>query len=106
MSTIEQELSSFASSAEIDDLNVSNVLSVLSRLDDPPPGRDELEQGLHFIALLFARGFIAVDSPYARGAPWLEQGEAALRRIRREWEALGGREPTFLDLCWFRLPQR
>jgi hypothetical protein len=105
MSTIEEEIVRFAVSAESDDLHVGNVRSALHRLGTPPPGRNEIEQSLYFIARLFERGFIAVDGPFPAGTPWPEQGEAALRRIRREWEALD-HAPSFADLCWFRLPQR
>ncbi len=101
---MQAELSCFAASAETDDLHVGNVLSALDRLGAPPPGRNEMEQSLHFIARLFDRGFIAVDGPFPAGVPWPEQGGAALRRIRREWAALN-QPPSFADLCWFHLPK-
>lgn len=103
MSTLNEALSRLAVSAQVDDLSVPIVLSAMHRLQVPPPGRNDMERASHFIRRMFDRGFIAVDSPYAGDAPWPEQGEAALRRLRREWEALD-HEPTFADLCWFRLP--
>lgn len=90
-------------SADSDDLHVGNALPALDRLDEPPPGRNEMEQSLHFIALLFDRGFIAVDGPYPAGVPWPEPGEAALRRLRRESETLD-HTPSSAAPCWFRLP--
>ncbi len=105
MPTLSRALAQLSVSATIDDVSVPIVQGAARRLSTPPPGSDEIERVLNFVAHMLRRGFIAVDNPYAGGTPWPEQGKAALCRLHREWEALEGREPTFLDLCWFRLPQ-
>lgn len=103
MSTIPEELSHLAVSAETDDVSFPMVINALVRLDDPPPGQNDTERMLHFVGLMLDKGFIPVSSPYSDppSAPWPEQGKAAvLQRLRREWEALD-HDVTFLDLCWF-----
>lgn len=104
MLKIEEALHQLVRSAEIDDVSVPIVQGTVRDLQTVPPGHNEIERVLNFVTHMFRRGFIAVDNPYVGGAPWPEQGEAALSRLRREWEALDGREPSFVDLCWFRLP--
>ncbi len=79
------------------------IIGALNRLHEPPPGADDTERLLNFVALMLDRGFVAVTSPYADppSTPWPEPDKAAvLDRLRREWEALD-HEVTFLDLCWF-----
>ncbi len=103
MTSLAQQMPPFAASAEIDGISIDIVLSALRRLDEALPARGEMDQALHLVSLMFERGFPGVETPYAGGAPWSEQGGAPRRRLRREWEALD-HEPTFVDLRWVRLP--
>jgi len=106
MSNIPEELAQLVVSAKIDDVSFPMIINAMNRLHEAPPGNDDTERMLHFVALMLDNGFIPVSSPYADppSAPWPEQGKAAvLRRLRQEWEALD-HDVTFLDLCWFQRP--
>lgn len=106
MFTINDLISEFLEGAKVDDFSFADVIYALEELDEVPPGTDDTERMLNFVARLLDSGFVPVTSPYnvPPGEPWPEQGTPAiLDRIKREWLALD-HAPTFIDICWFHHP--
>jgi len=71
-----------------------------------PREMSDIDRAIMVVRELLTLGFVPVNNGLEQiwGEPWQETTESdIIARIRREFAELT-EEPSFIDICWFRLP--
>lgn len=104
MKSLDDLLAGFREEAEEDYIGLWAVVWTV-RDARQESGLEEIRAlSMGLIGMMLDNGFVAGDLSKDGFVPWPDRrAEVVLRRIEREWDALG-REPTIGEIAWFGLP--